>query len=214
MNITELTVHELQEKLANKELTVTDITKLTLTGILIGGQYQTVGWNFLRSSEEAANKDFVVYDNKIVSGAIPSTNPNYTLVFDNYTSTATDVKVALEFKNDSDKDIYGIGGMIPKGGVFYLAGKLDLSSNTQTITWPTYYAIPPYTAAGGTDTTKKRVFIQDYVTTATFKIGANSLKNAYTTVPDLRASQISLGLSVDLNWRPGLTFDNVVLGGN
>ena len=196
------------------KLTVTDITKLTLTGILIGGQYQTVGWNFLRSSEEAANKDFVVYDNKIVSGAIPSTNPNYTLVFDNYTSTATDVKVALEFKNDSDKDIYGIGGMIPKGGVFYLAGKLDLSSNTQTITWPTYYAIPPYTAAGGTDTTKKRVFIQDYVTTATFKIGANSLKNAYTTVPDLRASQISLGLSVDLNWRPGLTFDNVVLGGN
>jgi hypothetical protein len=95
--------------------------------------------------------------------------------------------------------------MIPKGGTFYLAGTLDLSSNTESITWPTYYAIPPYTDAGATTQTK-RVFIQDYLTTATFKIGQNSLKNAYTTIPDLRASQISLGLSVDLNWRPGLNF--------
>jgi hypothetical protein len=52
-----------------------------------------------------------------------------------------------------------------------------------------------------------RVFIQDYMTTATFKIGAESLKNAFTTVPDLRASQTSLGLSVDLNWRQGLSFE-------
>jgi hypothetical protein len=84
---------------------------------------------------------------------------------------------------------------------------LDLSSNTETITWPSYYAIPPYTAEGKTDETKKRVFIQDYLTTATFKIGKESLKNAYTTIPDLRASQISLGLSVDLNWRQGLNFN-------
>jgi hypothetical protein len=45
------------------------------------------------------------------------------------------------------------------------------------------------------------------MTTATFKIGANSLKNAFTTVPDLRTSQTSLGLSVDLNWRSGLSFE-------
>ena len=117
------------------------------------------------------------------------------------------MRVALEFTNNSDKDIYGIGGMIPKGGVFYLAGVLDLSANTETISWPTHYAIPPYTDAGATDQTKKRIFIQDYVTSATFKIGENSLKHAYTTIPDLRASQISLGLSVDLNWRQGLSFD-------
>ena len=120
------------------------------------------------------------------------------------------MRVALEFKNTSDKDIYGVGGMIPRGAVFYLVGKLDLTHNTEDITWPTYYAIPPYTAAGGTDTEKKRVFIQDYLTTATFKFGANSLKNAYTTIPDLRASQVSLGLSVDLNWQPGLNFEAVL----
>ena len=50
------------------------------------------------------------------------------------------------------------------------------------------------------------------MTTATFKIGANSLKNAFITIPDLRSTQTSLGLSVDLNWREGINFDNIVLG--
>ena len=190
--------------------TPNDIKAFTLTGVLIGGQFKNVGWNFIRKEdggENATNKNFVIYDSELANGSVPSASPNYTLVFDNYQTTATNVRVALEFKNTSDKDIYGIGGMIPKGGVFYLAGNLDLSSNTETINWPTHYAIPPYTSEGKTDTTKKRVFIQDYLTTATFKITQNSLKNAYTTIPDLRASQISLGVSVDLQWRPGLNFN-------
>ena len=121
--------------------------------------------------------------------------------------------VALEFKNANDVDVYGKGGIIPKGATFYLAGKLE--KGTKEITsWPTTYAIPPYSAAGASQQVT-RIFTQDYVTTATFKIGENSLKNAYTTVPDLRASQTSLGLSVDLQWRSGLSFDgdnSVVLG--
>jgi len=32
------------------------------------------------------------------------------------------------------------------------------------------------------------------------------------SVPDLRSSQLSLGLSVDLKWQTGLNFDNIVLG--
>jgi hypothetical protein len=190
----------------NVKLEVNDIKKFTLTGVLIGGQYQNVGWNFIRTNEEATNKNFVIYDNQIADGAIPTVAPNYTLVFDNFESEPTNVLVALEFKNDSDKDIYGEGGMIPKGGTFYLAGTLNLAGNTETITWPDHYAIPPYDGSGNSTKTK-RVFIQDYLTSATFKIGQNSLKNAYTTIPDLRASQISLGLSVDLQWRPGLNFN-------
>ena len=190
----------------NVKFEVNDIKKFTLTGVLIGGQYQNVGWNFVRTNEEATNKNFVIYDNQIADGAIPTVSPNYTLVFDNFEDAPTNVLVALEFKNDSDKDIYGLGGMIPKGGTFYLAGTLNLAGNTETITWPDHYAIPPYDGSGQSTKTK-RVFIQDYLTSATFKIGANSLKNAYTTIPDLRASQISLGLSVDLQWRPGLNFN-------
>jgi hypothetical protein len=57
------------------------------------------------------------------------------------------------------------------------------------------------------------------MTTANFKLDADasahtsSLQNAYVTIPDLRSSQLSFGLSVDLNWRTGLVFDEV-LGGN
>lgn len=192
----------------NVTFTQGDIKSFTVTGILIGGQYKNVGWNFIRTDEAATNTNYVVYDNKIADGAIPTGSPNYTMLFDNYSTTNGNVRVALEFTNNSDKDIYGLGGMIPKGGVFYLAGVLNLSTtSSQNIEWPTHYAIPPYTDAGATDQTQKRIFIQDYVTSATFKIGENSLKNAYTTIPDLRASQISLGLSVDLNWRQGLNFN-------
>ena len=46
---------------------------------------------------------------------------------------------------------------------------------------------------------------QDYVTTATVTI--NSLKNAYVTIPDLRSTQMKLGLFVDLTWQTGYNFD-------
>lgn len=213
----------------NVTFTEAEVKKFKLTGVLISGQYKQLGWNYL-STGAANTSDFVIYDNSINgTGVIPTDGtggaPNYTLVFDNYVSgnqeSQVNVKVALEFQNGDDKDIYGLnGGIIPKNAKFYLVGELkikDTTTNPATFTtladdkWPEYYAIPPYTDAGATNKIT-RVFIQDYVTTATFKIGPNSLKKAYTTVPDLRASQTSLGLSVDLNWREGLNFDNVVLG--
>ena len=202
----------------NVTYTVEDVKKLKLKGVLIGGQYKEVGWNYL-STGNGDNTDFIIYDNKIADEAIlsaTSPKPNYTLVFDNYAGdTQSDVLVALEFKNETEKDIYGKGGMIPKNATFYLVGKLVINPTTGTAptitSWPSTYAIPPYNTDG---TSKKvsRVFVQDYMTEATFKIGANSLKNAYTTVPDLRSSQTSLGLSVDLNWREGIDFGEVVLG--
>ena len=196
-------------------LSAAQIGNFILTGVLIGGQYKQVGWNYLTKSVADDNKDFVIYDNKMASnGATISAStatPNYTLVFDNYNSNSEEqgnVLVALEFKNGNDVDIYGKGGIIPKGATFYLAAELEMGSKTIS-TWPTTYAIPPYSDAGASQQIT-RIFTQDYVTTATFKIGENSLKNAYTTVPDLRATQTSLGLSVDLNWRQGLIFETVL----
>lgn len=206
----------------NVTLSAAQVGNFILTGVLIGGQYKQVGWNYLTigdtypisSTESASNKDFIIYDNKMTSNgatvAASTATPNYTLVFDNYTpeDDQKDVLVALEFKNGNDADIYGKGGIIPKGGTFYLAGKLTLGNNTIS-SWPVTYAIPPYDDDGASQEVT-RIFTQDYVTTATFKIGEKSLMNAYTTVPDLRASQTSLGLSVDLNWRPGLSFETVL----
>ena len=198
---------------SDQTLSAAQVSGFTLTGVLIGGQYKKLGWNYIAKSGATSNDNYVIYDNHIANnGAIPTTTTkeNYTLVFDNYNAGGDqgDVLVALEFENGNEKDFYGKGGIVTKGSKFYLVGKLDLdaASNYSTFAWPTTYAIPPYTSGATTET--KRVFVQDYMTVATFTIDEESLKNAYNTVPDLRATQTSLGLSVDLNWREGLNFQS------
>ena len=187
----------------------------TLTGVLIGGQPQTVGWNYLVQDFTSDPFICMVYDNDLPSTAIPTTsgNENYTMVWDNYTTDATQntVYVALELTNNSGKDFWGMNNLIRNGASFYLIGKLDPSHASNTITWPTKYALPPYDTDGSTIQTP-RIFIQDYMTTANFVIGEESLKQALVSVPDLRASHLSLGLSVDLSWSNGLNFESVILG--
>ena len=186
-----------------------------VTGILVGGQSQTVGWDFLDPSKD--NQVYVVYDKDIngttgmTAKAETQTATNYTLVFDNYvtgagstTGTVTDqqkVKIAIELQN-GDEEFYGVDGKIGKKQKFYLVAELDPNGTTgvtNSITWP------EATKSNFPATGITRVFIQDYTTSATFTI--NSLKNAYVTIPDLRASNLQLGLSVDLKWQSGLTFD-------
>ena len=209
--------HAIVSSETNQPLTEAEVKGMELTGIIVGGQNHRLGWNYLAKANETTDWDYAIFDNQIESATIP-TGQNYTLVFDNYHNGAqgdqTDVLVALEFQNNSGKDFYGKGNLVRQGGKFYLVGKLELSTKrigTESDTaWPTTYAIPPYTA-GGASQEITRVFIQDYLTTATFKIGPTSLQNAFITVPDLRSTQTSLGLSVDLNWRKGLNFENINL---
>ncbi len=209
-------------------------TSFLLTGIVIGGQPKTVGWDYLAKNGATSSFNYMIYDNSLPSTAIPSYTaggnksvPNYTLVWDNWSEAQRDqdqslVYVALEFVNNTGRDFYGRDNKIPNGGTFYIAGKLDpdqrpASETTATdagyknnkslgITWPTNYALPPYDTNGQT-LKQRRVFIQDYMTIAHFVLNKNSLKNAYVTVPDLRSLQISLGMSVDLEWQTGLTFE-------
>ena len=195
----------------------------TLTGVLIGGQPQTVGWNYITKATTSTTDPYVcmVYDNELPSTAIPTPagSENYTMVWDNYKADGDQnvVYVALELTNNSGEDFWGMNNLIRNGSAFYLIGKLDpndgLSATdlSEGITWPTKYALPPYDTDGST-LKVRRVFIQDFVTTAKFVIGENSLKTALVSVPDLRASHLSLGLSVDLSWSNGLNFENVVLG--
>ena len=181
---------------------------LKLTGVLIGAQ-DGVNWAFKHPAENGTN---VIYDKEIdankddapASGDDPAVNYhltsttathlNYTLVMEtkgvtgDVSSSNTEVVyVALEFENDF-ADFCGIEGkLIPLHTKFYLIGKLDLNANSNTAT-----------------VARKKVFEQDYTTTAEFTI--NSLKNAYNIVPDLRTPSLELGLSVDLTWTPGLKF--------
>ena len=205
---------------ANKTINVTG-ESFKLVGIIVGDQWPKVGWDFLPKTTDPGNTSYrkgYIYDNQITSsGVIPASttsasDPNYTLVFDNYVSGTPQPKVyvALELQNNSGVDFFGFDNMIPNGGNFYLIGELDPDGKTGP-TKPEWHALPPYGVDG--TTTVPRVFIQDHMTTANFKFDTYSLQHAYLTVPDLRSSSVTLGLSVDLQWSTGLTFDNITIGG-
>lgn len=213
----------------DKPVPITTDGAFQVTGLIIGGQSEYIGWDHLPYNPGSGYKYGFLYDKAIPadSKSVPysyttASNWNYTLVYDNfhaasqsagiYTPEASQDKVyvAVEFQNNTGKDFYGNHNLIQAGGHFYLIGCLDPASGGD-ITWPTNYVIPPYNA-DGTSQEVKRIFIQDYMTSATFTLDMNSLHAAYLTVPDLRASSMTLGLSVDLEWRTGLSFDNVVLG--
>lgn len=163
-----------------------------VTGILIGGQPASVDWQYEpTSSETFAN---TIYD-KEMNGSMyakhetSASNANYTLVFDNKKSdTQSPVYVTIELENNSGQAFYGKDGIIQKDTKFYLVGQLN--PNTNGLTNPN---------------SVNRVFVQDYVTTANFKI--KDLKSAYNCIPDLRTSGINVGLAVDLDWKSGITFD-------
>ena len=90
----------------------------------------------------------------------------------------------------------GADGVIPAGGTFYLTATLD-----------------PATATNKSTVTHNTVFKQDYNTVATFTIGngatgsSGGLATATNGIPDLRTPKVELGLSVNLQWQPGLVFN-------
>ena len=176
---------------------------LKLTGVLVGSQ-DNVNWAFKHPDVNGTNviydKDIDVNKNDDPDASLPIdyhltsgadyTHMNYTLVMETKgvdgtisASNTEVVYVALEFENDF-ADFCGVdGNLIPLGTKFYLVGKLDLNA---------------------TSGARNNVFEQDYTTTAKFSV--TSLKNAYNIVPDLRTPSLELGLSVNLEWTPGLTF--------
>lgn len=176
-----------------------DITAgFTLTGILIGGQ-KSVGWDF----DVKGSTEYTIYDKVLASGgswtvtSSTATDYNHTLALQ--TTADQSVYVALELVNKG-AEFKGADGVIPVGGKFYLVGELKPSAATD------------YAAS---TTGKDRVFTQDYKTIADFTIKAGSgvennpdgLGSATNGLPDLRATQKELGLSVNLTWQPGLHFD-------
>ena len=177
----------------NQSITVND-NSFPVTGILIGGQPASVDWKYEPASSETFEN--TIYDN-VMNGSpmyakyaseVP-TEGNYTLVFDNKkTGAENSVYVAIELTNNSGQAFYGKDGIIQKDTKFYLIGILD----------PNKEGLPKPAGVN-------RVFVQDYVTTANFKI--KDLKSAYNCIPDLRTSGINVGLAVDLSWKTGITFD-------
>ena len=180
-----------------------------VTGILVGGQRQSIDWEFLPDGSTQR----VIYDAAIPSDTYAAStgwsNPIYTLVFDNYVdgdkNAQETVRIAVELQNNSNADFTGVDGIVAAGQKFYLIAELNPKANGLTaISWPESNTnrFPQFKI--------DRTFVQDYKTCVNLTI--NTLKNAYVTIPDLRSVKLQLGLSVDLKWQTGLTF-NVPLGG-
>lgn len=170
-----------------------------VTAILIGGQ-KPVDYEFKQKT--GTSSEYTIYDKTIPSGvnlinSDPSTETTiHTLVFETKDATTSNdadaiTKIAVEFQNNSGSLFVGHGGeIIYPGAKFYLVGTFDPYSNTTVM----------YT---GTSTPIKKTFVQDYTTTANIVI--NSLASAYNTLPDLRAPQLELGVSINITWQTGIT---------
>ena len=158
-----------------------------VSAVLVGGQ-KNVGFDFTQATYGGGTAvAYTIYDNVMTHSISANSTAQYsagtsTLVLE--TPANENEFIAIEFTNTSDKDFYGVDGIVPVGGKFYLVGQLTASAATET---------------------DNKVFKQDYTTTA--RVAIKDLRSAYNTIPDLKAPQLEIGLSVDLHWETGHTND-------
>lgn len=182
-----------------------------IKGILIGGQ-RAVDWEFL---PKTGTDLYTIYDDIANTNAISvakkdfAGNYNYTLALE--TPIQEHVYIALEIVNTSGQAFYGQGNQIilPER-TFYLVGELDPTNTTKNTTQKYVRDHKTYWANGTvaektTNDNIDQVFVQDYVTTLNLTI--QNLRKALNTIPDLRMPNMEFGLSVDLTWHPGITFN-------
>lgn len=169
-----------------------------VSAVLVGNQPSKVGYDF--AAVNGATFDKVIYDSECNLAAKYATSTptetNYTLVLptkgmDTMVENSKQiVRFVLELTNNSGTEFIGHNyQVIPKGGKFYLAGELNIKAENGV----------------KNDKNLTEVFISDYLTKANVTI--SSLKDAYNVIPDLRATNLQLGLSVDLQWEAGIVFD-------
>lgn len=149
----------------------TSMSTLPLTGVIIGGQH-TVGHNMKPRGAQTDVDGRFIYETTIVDG-----NKTNTLVLQSYDGEK--VPVILELENKTGKAFIGKDGTVYPNTRFYLIGLID-------------------PAGKGTGDCAGRVFTQDYTTTMSMNIA--SLANAYTSMPDLLAPRLEVGVQVITKW--------------
>lgn len=169
-------------------------TSFPLTSIIVGGQ-MPVGFDFAPTTSYPvySETDIVyVYDNQVktngtsgneyfyLSSAADATQMTNTLVLQSYDHKK--VPVVLEFINNSNKDFYGLDGIILRGTKFYLAGEVDPATKSED----------PNVEI------RDRVFTQDYTTI--LKMRVTGLAKAYNVVPNLLSPRLELGIELVSQW--------------
>ncbi len=177
-----------------------------ITAILVGNQ-RVANWEFKPKDAGPSATQYTVYDKTMPDKMIASTSGssvNHTLLLE--TAENQPINIVVELGNNTGNVFRGHKNeLIPAGAKFYMVAQLDPSAK-DGVSQPTGGSI-------------KNVILQDYVTTANLTIKQNvkddstnpnqdqGLGAAYNVIPDLRTPALSIGLSVDLNWQSGLTFN-------
>ncbi len=187
-----LATSTLKDKI-DQDITANSTDGFIVSAVFVGGQRQ-VNFDFTPNTAATA---YTIYDNVMKNTmnakATTASAVNSTLVFETPATTKdadqedanADIMIAIELTNNTGKDFIGANNqLIPKDGKFYLVGKMIASKASET---------------------GKKVFKQDYTTTANLTI--QNLKNAYNEIPDLRTPQLELGMSVDLTWETGHAYE-------
>lgn len=184
-------------------------TDFPVTGILVGNQ-RAVDYKF---NTKSTASPLTIYDSQMPTGTTDDpkvylstgsspTARTRTLVLETLDASSEDdasanVTIAVEFENKTNKIIVGKDKeLIYPNTKFYLIGTLKPYKNYEDTNGITYADTPDKI---------KKAFVQDYITTAKFKI--KSFKNAYNLLPDLRTPNLEIGMSVNLTWESGITQD-------
>ena len=161
----------------------------TLKGYLVGGQRE-VDFNF---QPVVGSKEYAIYDTDLSVGLqtlqkSTFTEPDYILGLG--TDRNKEVNLALELVNDCD-DFWGADGLIAHGATFYLVVCLKPSEGTN------------YSSS------LNQIFSRDHATQV--KLTVTSLSSATYGLPNLELLRPTVGISVDLSWQKGLTYDEIIL---
>ena len=174
-----------------------------LTGVIVGGQ-RKVGYDFkpiaLSEDDERFVYDSQVCDNqdeesqeeksyylKKKSDYPNSTvDPVNTLVLQ--TCDNQDLNVILEFEytpaTEGYKEFKCLDGYVYPGTRFYLVGEVKADA---------------FKSGTGDDTSKGRIFTQDYTTTIEMKV--KSLEKAYNVLPNIIAKNLEIGVMTTPKWK-------------
>ena len=147
-------------------------TNFPVTGLLLGGQFKQ-NFDF---TPDGSGAEYYLYDDQ-VSGVYLTTSESAdfrTLVLPSLPDR--DIYFFLELRNDSGVTFTGAEGDVLPGNYFYLAGKLEESSDPE---------LP-------------RIFMQDHFTTV--RCVVSSLENAHLSVPDIGEPQVVFGVRTDIQW--------------
>lgn len=151
-------------------------TDYPLTGIIIGNQ-RTQQFDFTPLPSGSGGKEYFLYDSEV-----SDTPFIYTLTFE--TLAAEDVRFALEFRNNTTTDIYGVRGCkVRPGTKFYLVGTMS------------YTDLTPAQKAQ-----QASVFAKDHYTNLNVSFVNMALYYCYDLLPELKAPDLQIGLDAKLSW--------------